>query len=802
MIKNYFKIAWRNIIKNPFYSAVNIIGLSTGLAFTLLIGAYVWGELQVNKDLKHAGSQYIMQGKWKDPNMGYDLCTIAALPQALKTQYPHLVANYYHWDGVSTNVSRGDKHFREGVMIGDSTLLSTYGFKLLYGDERTALNEPFATVISTETALKYFGKTDVVGQTLNLENFTGLKHDFMITGVMIKPAKNSVTHITDDNEMGIYLQSAAAKFLGRSLDGWNNTVVVGYLELQPGIKAADLNQPMLDLIKKNAPDQVVKNLTPYLVPLTSYYVNANNGMVKKMIFTLSFIALFILLMAVINFVNMCISRSATRMKEMGIRKVLGGLRKQLIRQFLVESVLMVMIATVTALGIYILGRPYFNDALGREIPGLFSFPAYFWILPLLLAVIVGLVAGIYPAFVLTSLKSVDSLKGVASPVKEGVLMRKSLVVFQFGTAAVVLISALIISGQINLFFGKNLGYDKDYIVYAQVPRDWSQKGVQRMEEIRYRLSQSPQVSSASLSWEIPNGQNSGSIQVYPQGADSKGAITSQLLYTDNQYAQTYHIPLKAGSFFTGQYMPGDSAKVVINETQCKALGWNDPAKAIGQPFQSLSAFQTMTICGVVADFHFSSMQSRVQPVTFVNVNRAQLYRFLSIKLRPGNMAANISTLQQQWSALMPDAPFEYHFMDEALTKLYQTEIQLKKAAYVATALAIIIVLLGVLGLISLSIQKRTREIGIRKVLGSSVSGIIALFMREFLSIVLIAGLIACPLAYLLMHQWLNDYVYRIDITLKPFLAAVALLSGLTALLIVLQTIKAALANPAKSLRNE
>ncbi len=802
MLKNYIKIAWRNIVKNRVFSLVNIIGLSTGIAFTLLIGAYVWGELQVNSQLKNTDQQYIIQSKWKDPNMGYELATLAELPKALKTDYPNLVANYYHWDGVTSTISKGEKHFREHIQIGDSTLLTMYGFSLLHGDAHTAFTDPFSVVVIADKAIKYFGKTDVVGQSIIIENFSGSKHSFTISGVLKEANKNSVLNLNDNNNNDFFLPISAAKFMGRTVDDWSNTGLVGYLELQPGVKPGDLEKPIKSLLKKNTIVQIQQNLTPYLVPLKTYYLSANNGVVKKMLYTLSSIALFILLMAVVNFINMCISQSSTRMKEMGIRKVLGGMKKQLVWQFLIESTLLVMLATVFALLIYTIARPFFNNVLGKEILGLIAFPAYFFLIPFFLALFIGLLSGVYPAFVLSSLKSVDSLKGKVSSVKESVFMRKSLVAFQFGIAVIVFVGALIISQQVKLFFSKNLGYNKDYVVYASVPRDWSRKGVQKMEQIRAQLAQTPQVSNVSLSWEIPDGMNGGASQVYKQSQDSTKAIITQVLATDNRFAATYGIPLKAGSFFNDVYTPSDSAKVVINETQAKAMGWKDPQMAIGQQIRITGNKNAFTICGVTADFHFGSMQQQIQPATFVNVNFSNFYRYFSIKLKPGNMQQNLEAVQQKWTTLLPDAPFEYNFMDDALKKLYQTEIQLQKASYMATALAIIIVLLGILGLIAQSIQKRTKEIGIRKVLGSSVAGIILLFIKEFLGIVLIAGLVACPIAFFIMQKWLSDYVYRITITANPFLIAIVLLTFVTALLIAIQTVKAALANPVKSLRSE
>jgi putative ABC transport system permease protein len=801
MLQNYFIMAWRSLWKNKGFSIINIFGLSVGIAFTLLIGAYVWGELQVNHDLKNADNQYIIQSKWKDPTMGYELTTIAQLPKTLKEVYPALVANYYHWDGVGSIVSSGEKHFRESIQICDSTMLSMYGFGLAHGDAQKAFNDPFSAVVSERLAIKYFGKTDIVGQILTIESFKGEKHGFTVSGVLNKLPKNSVTNVNDNNRNDIFLPAKAADFLGRNMGGWDNVVLVGYIELKKGVTVKQLEQAMRHLIRENAPQRISDNLTPYLVPLKTYYLDANNGVVKKMLYTLSVIALFILLMAIINFVNICIGRSSSRMKEMGIRKVLGGLRKQLIWQFLTEASILVMLATIIALAGYLLARPYFSSVLGRDIIGLFSFPWYVYFILVLFTLVLGLLAGLYPALVLSSLKSVDSLKGKLNSVKENVLFRKILVGFQFGTAAMVFIIAIIISQQVTLFLKGDLGFDKDYVVYSQVPRDWSAKGVKKMETIRYQLSQSPEVSSVSLSWDIPDGVGGG-MQLYRQGTDPKKAISLNGLTTDNQYSATFGIPLKAGEFFTPQYAPGDSAKIVINEAASKALGWKYPQDAIGQLVNVSGTAAPLTICGVTADFHLGSMQWHIEPICFTNVNYTQYYRYLSFKLKPGDMQKSIAALQKQWSTLLPGAPFEYHFMDEAIANLYATEIQLKKASFMATVLAITIVLLGVLGLISLSIQKRTKEIGIRKVLGASVPGIINLFLKEFLGIVFIAGIVSCPLAYLIMHNWLDGYAYRISITGYPFMLSILLLTILTVVLITLQTIKAAINNPVKSLRTE
>src|ERR1017187_629114 len=802
MIKNYFKITWRNIIKRRFYSVVNIIGLSSGIAFTLLIGAYVWGELQVNKRLKNADRQYIIQSKWKNPNEGLEITTMGPLARALREQYPDLVANYYRWDGITSNVSKGNKSFRESLQICDSTMFSMYGFSLLHGNPKTAFDGPYSLVITSDKAKKYFGKTDVVGQTLTIESFSGSKHDFVITGILKPIPKNSVTYLNDDNDNQFCISSKNIGYFGRNMD-WPNQYIVGYVELQKGVKPEDLEKPMEYLMRQNAPPQIAADMTPYLVPLKDYYLSANNGLIEKMLYALSAIAIFILIMAIINFINLSVSRSATRMREIGIRKVLGGLKKQLIMQFLIESIILVFFATVFAMIIYVFSKEMFSSILGKEIPSLSDFPLYLIAFPLILILVIGFLAGIYPAFVLSSLKSVESLKGKLFSIKENVWLRKSLVAFQFGTATIAFIGAIIISSQINLFFSKDIGFNKDYIVSAQLPRDWTQQGVTKAEEMRKQFAAMPQVLNATLSFTVPDGNSSGSASFYKAGADSTTAVASEQIVADEYYASTFGIPMAAGKFFSPPGAFTDPFTIVINQAQAKALGWNNVEDAIGKQlkFQG-GGGQVFTIAGVTKDFHFGSMQKPIQPITFLHPSLANIYRIFSFKIRPGGIGNSIDALQKKWSALMPGVPFEYTFMDDALAKLYKSEIQIKKASYTATVLALIIVLLGVLGLISLSVQKRTKEIGIRIVLGSSAAGIMSLFMKEFLLVILISAIVACPVAYIILHNWLLAYAYRINITASPFIISVTILVVITAALICIQTIKVALANPVKSLRTE
>lgn len=804
MIRNYYTTAIRNIGRSKAHAAIHIIGLSTGIAFFLLIAIYGWSEWRVNRGLRHADRQYILSSVWKDPNMGYPIATLGPLAKALKENYPTLVANYYRFDGIYAIVSSGDKNFRENVQIGDSTLLSMYGFPLLHGDARTALNAPFTIVITADRAIKYFGRTDVVGQDLTVENFSGGKQNFRITGVLKDPERNSVTRLTDENDNRILIPSANLSFFGRNMD-WANRNIANFVELQEGVKPEALAEPIAHLIKLNANDYVSANLRVAVLPLSTYYLTGNGAAVQKMIYILFAVAIFILAMAVINFINLSVGRSAFRMKEIGIRKVLGSLRRQLMAQFLVESVLLVLLSTGIAILLYQGFAGVFSGILGREVISVAAWPAAVWIGMPVFVLLVGSVAGAYPAFVLTSLSSVDSLKGRAGAVRENIFLHKGLVVFQFAIALMALVGAIIISQQIGLFFSDRLGYNKDYIVSSQLPRDWTAKGVQRMETIRDAFLATGVVKDVTLSFEVPDGNNSGSVRVFHEGGDSTQAVVAQTLITDDRYAATYQIPLAAGSFFhtAEESERQDPFRIVLNETMTRALGWSAPQQAIGQRVKLFGWPQhAFTVSGVVKDFHFGAMGNKIDPEVFVPVNSFQIYRFLSFKLRSGNIGASMARLQHQWAALLPDAPFEYRFMDETLQAVYRDELRLKQASFCASFLAMVIVLLGVIGLLSLSIQKRTKEIAIRKVVGASVVDILRLFLRAFLPLLLVASVIISPLTWIIMQHWLDNYATRITLTPWPFVMATLSLGIVMSILIVTKTAYAAIGNPTKNLRTE
>ncbi|MVM33070.1 FtsX-like permease family protein [Spirosoma sp. HMF4905] len=808
MLQNYLKIAFRNLLRRRFYALVTLLGLTVGITFLLLISNYIQGELAVNKTLRNSGQQYLVRSHWKEATMGMDITTLSPIGPTLKQLYPNLVANYYRFYGITAIISKDEKHFRESIQVGDSTLIPMFGFPMAYGDPKTSLLEPNSIVITAAVAQKFFGKTDVLRQQLTVQTPAGGKQLFTVTGVLQDLPKNSVTDLVPTPNR-VFMSMRDINYFAPStgINTWQNQYIPNYLELQPGVTADQLTQPIAKVLATYAPPGFKENLEVSLSPLDTFYLKGNNGLIEKMVLTLTLIGVFILLMAVVNFINITIGISATRLREIGVRKALGGLKKQLIGQFLAEALLLTAVATILALGCHELFRSTFADLLERPIASLITWSPLAFAALIAGALLVALLAGGYPAFVLSSMPSIESLKGkLTASVQKGIGLRRALIVFQFTVAIFVFVGAMVISRQVAYFFSKDLGYQKEQIMtVASVPREWSKDGVQRMEGVRNQLARIPGVSNVSFSFIIPDGKSSGSGQVFHHGRDSTDAATMEVLTTDEHFAQTYGLQLREGQFFHANGGAYDSTRVVLNESAAKALGWRDPAKAIGQLVRFPGGNVPLRVDGVLKDFHFGSLHQTINPLIFIHVRANLVYRYFSFKLAPGSadhLQKTIAAINKEWARLFPDAPFEYSFMDDTLQKLYQTEKQLQKASRLATTLALIIVLLGVLGLVSLNVTRRTKEIGIRKVLGSSTIGIVNLFMKEFVLILIIANVIAWPLAYYLLSDWLTHFAYRTDLSWTPFALVALILALLTGLVVSVQAIRAAGVNPVKSLRSE
>ncbi|CDS97474.1 conserved membrane hypothetical protein [Sphingobacterium sp. PM2-P1-29] len=800
MLKNNIKIAWRNIIKRKYESLINLVGLICSITFVILVGAYVWEVHQVNSQLRHKEQQYLLQSNYKKEGFGIPLTSIGALPKALKEEYPQLVANYYRIDGLTCIVSHGQQIFEEGTVVGDPTLLDMFGFQLFEGNSTTALTKPFTVVITEKAAKKYFGKLNVLGQTLEIKNFNGDKQPFTITGVIIENTQNSVMHLNDAMKSDIFLPIASESYFGRSIDNWHNPYIVSFIELQKGITPDQLHAPIQDLIKRNMDAEFSLNYTPDLKPLKSYFLDDNNGAIRKMISTLLWIAGFVLLMAVINFINITISQNFSRLKEMGVRKVMGSSRTQIIAQLLTEYVITLIIAVILSLPLYVLLTPVFEGIFMRELPTLTALPAAFFILLFLFACMVGFFAGIYPAIKLSSNGILESIKNKFTQNNNKQVIRRVLIFIQFAVAIIILMATIIISKQIDLFLHGNSGYNKESVLTVQVPRDWSEVGLKKMETTRNEFERLPQIESLSLSYEIPGfigGNNSTLIN-----NKTEKEVNTKVIMSDDHFAKTYQIPILAGTFLSKNMADHQTSYIVINRKAMLALGFKQPDEAVGQTIGLDDEHQYVTISGVTADFIPNSMLEETAPLVWIDINKSLQFRYFSIRLKAGNLSSSMSALEQKWKELLPDAPFQYQFTDERIQKLYKTELQLQRASQVASIAALLIVSLGIIGLITLSINLRNKEVGVRKVLGASLSHLILLFSKEFYMIFVLALLVTIPISYILMHIWLQNYSSRIEIDLLTYLLPLGFLTLLLGTLIIGIIYRATRFNPIEKLRDE
>lgn len=803
MIRNHIKIAWRNLFKSRFFTVLNIVGLVSGIAFVLLIAAYIWQEYQVNSGLRNLSNQYILQSEYREAGMGLSLTTVGPLAKALKEEYPHLVADYYRIDGISCITSRGDKVFQESAALCDSTMLAMYGFELMDGNAKTAMEAPNSVVITEATAVKYFGRVGVVGETLTIQNFAGEKRDFAVTGVLSPMVRNSVVNLTPTMDNTLFLPMSSTDYFGRDVDNWQNLWIAGFVELKAGVTPEQLAQPLEEVLARHADEQVAANLTPVLKPLSTYYLDDNHGAVRKMTLTLSLVAGFILLMAIINFVNISVSKSINRLREIGVRKIMGSNRAQLTTQLLMESSAVVGLSAVLALAIYPVFAPVFANVMGRELPLLSVLPIGFLGYYAVGTFLLGVTAGIYPALRLSASQILQAVKGQLSGIGEKQLIRKGLLGLQFAVAMTVLISTVVVSRQVAVFFSESLGYDKDYLITAQVPRDWTPEGLNRMETIRQELLAIPQVENASISYDLPGASGNALQRVSRQGANDLDGVAMNVIVSDGYFADTYKIPMLAGDFFAPQNGNTNAPQlIVLNEKGATALGYRHAAEAVGQQVSMNNGAFVATVSGVTADFYLNTMHSEKPAVVWVNVYQGSTYRFLNIRIHPGSVAGSIAAIEERWRKLMPDAPFEYTFMDERLRTLYATEVQLQRASWMATVISMIIVVLGVVGLVSLTIQQRMKEIGIRRVLGASLSNITRLLAKDFFGVFFVALVLASAVTYYLLHLWLADFQLKTPLNFWVFGVPIVALLGLVLMFIALQSVHAARTKPVDSLRDE
>ncbi|HEV8284624.1 MAG TPA: ABC transporter permease [Chitinophagaceae bacterium] len=808
MIRNYFKIAWRNLLRYKGFSFINILGLAIGLACCVLVGLFIKDELSYDKYNKEANRIYRVVKDFvnDDGSKLPDATTPPAIGAAIQKEIPeidHVVRFMPGWGG-KFYVRNGEKRFiEENLYRADSSIFDVFTFQFLQGDPKTALKAPDAVVLTESMVKKYFGNENPINKILEVDQW-GPR---MVTAVIKDIPENS--HFDIDLLIPLRFRNADGSLRDINSNwGWYNYYT--YIKLKPGTRIADVDKKIRDIFKKNQPEN--KNYF-YSQALTDIHLTSNlkwelrANSDKKYVYIFGTVALFILLIACINYVNLTTARSSLRAREIGIRKVSGAVRGALIRQFLTESVLISLLAAIVALIMAQLLLPAINTITGKNL-GLVPQGNYFILLLIFgFAILLGMIAGFYPALFLSSFEPVKVLKGERRSGPHRFNLRKVLVVTQFTISIALIIGTLIVIQQINFIQNAKLGLNKDHVLMIN---DVGYLNRSERQKLKNDLLQLPEVKTVSGADGVVGGQN------WANGLRLKGTQNGQLvnfLAVDHDFITTLNMELKEGRNFSSEQLsdtinyraPGTTERqagsIILNETAVKDL--KIPSPVIGQQIAWNTDEDTtwyLQVIGVLKDFHFTSMKNEIKPFAFIyQPNRIGNF---TVKLGGANMQNNIAKIKAIWDKNVTSRPFQYSFLDETYAKLYQSEMNFKKIFFYITFIAIFIACLGLFGLSSFITEQRTKEIGIRKVLGASVSGIVGMLSKDFVKLVLIAALIAFPLAWWAMNKWLQDFVYRISIGWWVFVVAGMLAAIIALFTISFQAIRAAIANPVKSLRTE
>ncbi|HTE11256.1 MAG TPA: ABC transporter permease, partial [Chitinophagaceae bacterium] len=755
MLGNYLKIALRNLWKNKGFSAINIIGLASGLAVCLLIVLYVVDELSYDRYNKNAVHIYRVEADLSFNGTRFNAAvTPEPLAAALKRDYPQVIQVVriaYQGDIL---VKKGAENIKDQhAAFVDSTFFEVFTVPALYGNTATALNEPTAIVIDATTARKYFNSTDVVGRTLRIDNTMDCK----VTAVIKDMPLRSHFHFSFLRPRGIH---------GQQADAWLSNNIYSYILMQPGITKPQLQQMVnktinnylakdLEAFTHSTLGELEKSGNRFQYPVTaltdihlrssrSYELEPNGDISYVYIF--SVVALFILLIACVNFMNLSTARSAGRAKEVGIRKVAGSLRSHLVIQFLTESVLLSFLSLVLAIGIAALLMPWFNQLSGKgmQVQTVFST----WLFPVMIALvfIVGCVAGSYPAFYLSSFQPIQVLKGKMATGFKGSRLRSILVVFQFSISIVLIIGTMIIYNQLEYIRNRKIGYNRDQVLVLH--NAWYLD--KQIKSFNETVRQLPGVENITLTGDVPTSTNFDREGWFKDASfdASKAAILANF-YVDENYVPTLGMEIVQGRNFSKSFLT-DSSAVMINEAAVKELGLKDPLKeTLYRPDGDNKNYRPHAyhIIGVVKDFNYASLHDKIDPVI---IQLAENRGAIAVRLRSSSAAGVIEQIKKQWNNMAPGQPFQYTFMDADFNTQYNTEQRTGKLFITFAVFAILIGCLGLFGLVTYAAEQRTKEIGVRKILGASVGGIVALLSKDFAKLVLISSLIAFPVAWWIM----------------------------------------------------
>ena len=818
MFTNYLKIAWRNLMKNKTFTFINIFGLAVGLTCCMLIALYIHNELSYDSYHKNlprlyqVGTTFIKNGKPDDHRAN----TPAGMGRIMQQEFPEIVktarlmgtfAEDKTLIQYSTPAGEQKSFYETKGYLADSTFfqLLTYDFK--EGNPDFALNEPNSVVLSEEIATKLFGKESAINKVIRISSNTNGDNDLKVTGVF-RP-KTIPTHIDARFFMSIKGGDMESYILNRGNDLASNNMFFTYLLLAPGSDAAKLQSKFPAFVDKYA-GKDLKAMGFYkeqfLTAVKDIHLNSKATQnvtppgSKTYLYILASIAVFTLLIACINFMNLSTARSSKRSAEVGVRKVLGAEKQELIKQFLGESLLMALIAFAFALLFTQLLLPLFAQVAGKEFA--FSIGQQTVLLGafFVLAIVTGLLAGSYPAFYLSSFKPVKVLKGKFTNSLAAVSLRKGLVVFQFFISVVLIVASVVIYNQMHYMRNTDLGFTKEQQIVIPLRSGAAKRIYTSLEN---ELSRNPNILSTGGSLYYPGIFNPSDMGMYKDGKSVNESRRVYMNWIDDSFLQTLDIKPLSGRFFSKDFPADSNFRIVMNETAVKQLGFASAEDATGK-FVAID-WQGQTykyeVIGVAKDFHFQDFHLPIEPYGF-QLNNEPVFNYMIAHAKGGDMQATLKSVEAAWHKLNPNEPFDYSFLDSDFQKNYKAEMRLSSIVSYFTIIAILISCLGLFGLAAFSAEQRTKEIGVRKVLGASVADIIALLSKDFLKLVAISVVIASPVAWFVMNKWLQDFEYRVSISWVVFAVTTATALCIALLTIGFQALRAAFSNPVESLRTE
>ncbi|HEX2607767.1 MAG TPA: ABC transporter permease [Flavisolibacter sp.] len=814
MIKTYMKLAFRSLVKNKVFSFINIFGLSIGLTCCLLISMYLIKEFSYDKHQQFGNRLYQLgTSSMRDGVEDRSAHTPAPMAPVMAMELPEIesytrLIEAFQDDKTLLQYNNGkqvNSFYETRGFFADSTFFRLFSYDFIEGDPKTALNEPNGLVLSSEIAEKIFGNKPALNQTLHINSNTNGEYDFKVSGVFrpsIHPSHIDARFFMSmkSGEMGPWVSSIT--------DMVNNNMFYSYLLLKPGAAPEQLQAKFEGFINKHAGDDLRasgRNRKQYLTAVKDIHLHATDGNVTpggslSYLYILMSIAIVTLLIACVNFMNLSTARSSKRAVEIGVRKVLGAEKKSLIRQFLWEAILLSFVSFLFAIFFTWLLRPLFERVSDRQLT--FGSAQYGWLLVLFLVVtlLAGLIAGLYPAFYLSAFKPVKVLKGRFSNSLAAINFRKVLVVFQFVISVALIVGSVTINDQMRYLRNKELGFSKDQQLIIPL-RTTNAKSI--YTAFKAELANQPFVINTGASIYYPGIRNSMDWLLYKQGNtpdQNKDVFINQV---DNSYLQTLGIKLVAGRLFSPDF-PSDTAdRMILNEQAVKEFGFASASEALGKNIISQWGNEVIPrqIIGVVQDFHFQDLHNKIESYGFL-LNRRPSFDYVIAHLKAGTTKQALATITALWTRLNPNEPFEFSFLDQDFQKNYAAEDRLAAIIRYFTIIAICISCLGLFGLTTFSIEQRTREIGIRKVLGASSAGIVGLLSKDFLKLVFLSFFVAAPIAWYFMHNWLQSFAYRAPFSIWIILTACCIALLIAFLTISIQSVKVALTNPVKTLRSE